>query len=217
MLTEPLHIERNGGAGYNPTRKQTLAFWKFMAERYNSRVVWKRDASMMKAAAIGLSTLRILDRDRFLDDYTTVIGRTIYAPFELGGSSDASGADDVRSKAAARMRFSQIITCTHEHQHIEQRNRDGAMRFSSTYLLSQRARVRYEAEAYACNIQLRWWRDGTLISITKIADQLVDYGVNEAGRAYACEQLAGYVERVKAGEPANAAMRVAFEWLSVNR
>lgn len=156
----------------HPTARQTRAFWERMTRHYRTRVIHKRDALEMRLTARLLDTLNILERDAFLDRYTTVWGRRIYACF-APGEGDALWA--------------QILVCTHEHRHVEQLQELGWARFHARYLGSARARALLEADAYATNIELHHWRHGVLPALKPYADVLRDYACDESCRSAALE------------------------------
>ena len=116
------------------------AFWDFMTQHYGTSVINKQDAIAMKVVARVLDTLGIVDRDSFLKEFTTTIGRRIYIPFTIG---DASPLD----------LWSQIALCVHEHQHVVQHDKLG-LRYELTYLASKADRARYEAEAYRSELEV---------------------------------------------------------------
>lgn len=113
------------------------AAWAALAATFGTRVVAKRTSAMMQWAAVGLALARVQRRSQFLDEFTTVIGRTIYAPADL-----AAGPPPGRE-------FEWIALAVHEHVHVVQWRRDGGLRFALGYLLSPTRRAAYEVEAYA--------------------------------------------------------------------
>lgn len=154
-----------------------------MCALYGTRVVQKSDALEMRLAGRGLEALGIMTKERFMSRYTTVWGRRVYPWFTIGrGDADAL--------------WRQIVVCVHEHQHVEQFDREGLVRYAARYGFSTRARALLEAEAYACNVELHWWRHRSVLDPAKIAHGLLHYGCDESDIAEAeavlrqrCESL----------------------------
>lgn len=184
-----------------PTPDTVRAFWSHLHTQYGSRIVRKRDASEMKLVATFLDTMGVLERDAFLDRFTTVIGRRIYAPFAPGDAPTASA------------RWSHIVVATHEHQHIVQFMRAGAVPFSTRYTLSRRARADYEAEAYSCDLQLHYWRTGVMRDPARVASVLEHYGLSERHVERAEQQLRDAADRIARGEVVTEAAAAALAWL----
>jgi hypothetical protein len=137
-----------------------------------------------------------------MHNYTTVIGRTIYTPFELGQAS------------AEVEQWRQIVTAVHEHQHVVQQNREGQLRFMTRYLASSAARARYEAEAYRCNMEMHFWRTGEVLSPKRLASKLHSYGCAAADITLAEELLEASAVKVARGEIVNQASLEAIAWLT---
>ncbi len=172
-----------------------------MASTYGTRVVAKHDAWRMRSVARFLDTIGVLDRKEFLDRFTTVIGRTIYAPFEVGVDSSPGKL------------WGQIMICVHEHQHVVQYARDGAATFSTRYTLSRRARAAYEAEAYSCDLQLHFWRTGAMKDPSAVAAVLRHYGVGNEHITQATADLTASAIRIKAGDVVTESAATALAWL----
>jgi hypothetical protein len=183
-----------------PTAEQTRAVWRALCARYGTRALPKRRAPEMRAAARALALGRILPADDFMSRYTTVWGRRIYTPFTVG-------------EGDALERWSQIVICAHEHQHVEQYARAGGFwRYAPGYLLSTRRRALLEAEAYGCNMELSWWRHGVIPAPAHLANTLRDYGCAQADVDAARDALARRADRLARGEgPELAATRAAIE------
>ena len=130
---------------FAPTSAVTVDLWRHLREHYNSTVVAKDKSAVMKAAAVLLDTLNIQDRDQFMQQFVTTLYRTIYVPFAIGDEGSGWSL------------WSQIRVAVHEHQHIEQGDRDGWPTFSTRYLTSGSWRASYEAEAYGSDLEMDWW------------------------------------------------------------
>jgi len=173
-----------------------------MSEHYGTRVIPKRDAPEMHATAHALHVLGVLPRERFLDDYTTVWGTRIYACFTPGAHPDA------------RARWRRMITCVHEHQHVEQARRLGFARFATRYVLSPVRRAIFEAEATRCELELLHWRGEELPEPEALVARLGDYGVDTRARDAALEYYARAIPDVIAGGAPAEATQIALGILS---
>lgn len=145
-------------------------FWQYMQGEYHSNVVAKDKSATMAAVAEILNVLDIQDRETFLKRYTTTLGRTIYIPFEISVVNEFYDL------------WGQIRVCVHEHQHVEQGDRDGWVVFGGRYLTSTSYRANYEAEAYGCDLEMEFWRNPS-IDLLAFGDQRAD-GL----RNYGCKQ-----------------------------
>ena len=180
--------------------EEVWAFWRFMHDHYRTTVVNKRDALEMQLVAQALDALGIQSRDRFLQNFTTTLGRRIYTPFEVG--SPRGGWD----------LWSQVVICVHEHQHVVQHDREG-LSFEVSYLADRAARARWEAEAYRSNLELHFWRYGTTPSARRIAEVLGDYGCRPEDVDVAAKSLALSAVSIRKGAVINEATHVALGWL----
>jgi len=183
-----------------PTPHKTIVFWKHMCSHYGTRVISKEEAVEMRLAGRGLEWLQIMSHERFMNRYTTVWGTRIYPWFTVGrGDTEAL--------------WKQIVVCTHEHQHVVQFRREGLPRYAARYGLSRRERARLEAEAYCCNFELNWWRNGKLLDPESTAEILYDYGCREPDVELARREFEACRERLERGEIRNEATRVALSFL----
>jgi hypothetical protein len=176
------------------------AFWAFMTDRYRTTVKAKADAVEMVALAQVLQQMGIVSADGFLRQYATTLGRRIYLPFVPGEGADL---------------WSQIVVGVHEHQHVEQLDRE-SVAFLWNYATRPAKRTLYEAEAYRSNMELSFWRTGQVPSPAALAATLRAYGVSETDVKVAEKALAISAVAVRAGGVANGASKVAIEWLNAN-
>lgn len=183
-----------------PTTEMTCALWRAMNAHWGTMVIPKERSPLMKLAAAGLQWARIMDRDTFMNRYTTVFGRRIYPWFSLGEGSH----DDL---------WYQIVVGVHEHQHVVQAKRDGVTGFSLPYLLSTRRRALIEAEAYRCNLEMNWWRSGEVGDAARLAAKLEQYGCNANDVRAARDYLQRAADEIRNGRIANEASRFAIDWL----
>jgi len=203
MNTEPKAIGHASLAGAEAT-EVVRAFWDFMVHEYGTRVIAKANALEMKAAAYALGLMDALDADAFLRDYTTTIGRSIYVPFEPGGDADGWSL------------WGQLAVCVHEHQHVEQLDRDGWLKFAGKYLLSSAGRAAYEAEAYRCDMELHFWRTGEVLDPKTLAAKLKHYACTSTDIEVAEKALTMSAATVRRGGIVNRASQKAIAWLNVH-
>jgi hypothetical protein len=184
-----------------PTPSQVIAFWDAMQARYGTRLIDKSRAPEMQLVAWFLQRLGVLDAASFLERFTTTIGRRIYAPFTPGTPTPRHSL------------WSQIVTCVHEHQHVEQQDRDGAIAFALRYLASRSARAAYETDAYRCNLELDHWHTGAVRNPRDLAERLRSYGLRDADIDVAEAILIAAARTVEAGGLVTPATKVAVTWL----
>ncbi len=177
--------------------------WRHLMRLYKSNVFEKRRAPEMYLVAEALARLGIADRERFMHEWSTTLGRRIYVPFAIGVGANSD------------VLWNQIITAVHEHQHVAQYEADG-LGFMGSYLLSDAARTKYETEAYRSNLELHWWRYGELLGAEELAEKLRAYAVGEADIEVAARVLKVSGDAVRHGAVVNEASLVAIRWLNAN-
>jgi hypothetical protein len=186
-----------------PTPEQVVTFWAHMQAHYGTCRINKLSSVEMDLIASALDALGILKRARFLERFTTTIGKRIYVPFEVG--IPRAGWD----------LWSQIVVCVHEHQHVEQQMRLG-VEFEARYLGDRASRTEFEIEAMRSNLELEFWRWGTTPSTKALAEQLYDYGCRSSDVAVAAKSLALTAVTIRCGAVLNEASKVALNWLNEN-
>lgn len=179
-------------------------FWSYMQGVFGSCVEQKNEAAIMTIAAALLNTLKIQNKDQFMRGFVTTLYNTIYIPFEIGINDERWDLWD------------QICVCVHEHQHIEQGERDGWVTFVSRYLTSSSYRASYEAEAYGCNLEMEFWRTGKIIDIGARVSSLKNYGCKDDDIEMAKHILDFRAEVVSKGVVENKSSVTAIEWLDVH-
>jgi len=180
-----------------------VELWQVMSTTFNTTVVKKSDSFQMQTVGWFLNTMGILDKERFLQRYTTTIYKSIYIPFEIGQGTDAEC-------------WSQMRTCVHEHQHVVQAKREGFPVFAGKYLFDGDQRAKFEAEAKACGQELQYWRYGQLEKPELVCASLADYNLNSAQIAFAARVLSSYQKTIKANGTITKAGKVALSFLKNN-
>lgn len=186
---------------FDPTPQTTVEFWRRMQQHFGTKVVQKPDSPLMKASGRGLQRLGIMSSDTFMTQYTTVLHNTIY-PWFIVGQGDTEAL------------WRQIEVCIHEHQHVVQFRRMSMPLYALAYGGSTRKRALLEAEAYCCNLEMRHWRTGELISTQTLADLLLSYGCKRSDVQAAKEVYDACHLRLKAGEYRADATLLGIEILS---
>ena len=182
------------------TPQLTRGLWRAMNEHYDTRVVHKEKSPLMKAASFGLHTIGIMERETFMERYTTAWGKRIYPWFRVGEGSQ-------------RDLWYQIVICVHEHQHIVQYRRDGLLRYSALYALNTRRRALLEAEAYRCNMEMKWWRHKKTGDPGSLANRLADYGCSKMDIRAARTYLEVCADEIRSGGAKNESSLFAIDWL----
>ncbi len=185
----------------SPNSENVRGLWNYMSRRYGTRIIDKADALEMRLVAWFLKRIGVLDEEAFLESFTTTIGKRIYTPYSVGESRRGHSL------------WSQLVTCVHEHQHVEQLKREGMLRFFSRYLASKAARAAYEAEAYTCNLELHFWRTGKILSPKRLASRLLDYGCRPADVEVTHKTLIAAARTIRAGGIITSASKIAIAWL----
>jgi hypothetical protein len=188
-----------------PTSDVVKGLWAYMQQEYGSDLIQKADSTLMKLIAKFLDVAGIQDDDEFMKDFTTTLHNNIYIPFELGDTS-------------TRSLWSQIRLCVHEHQHIEQGQRDGWIKFGGRYLTSPAHRANYEAEAYGCDMELEYWHRGTSFDAKAYGQRRVEvlssYGCKTQHVEQAKQTIAIRADVLVRGGLENKCSQLAIAWLN---
>lgn len=171
-----------------------------METAYQSHHTSKSDSGMMKMIGRFLDGMGILDKDRFLENYTTTIGSVIYVPFRIGVTSTRYSL------------YSQLSTCVHEHQHVVQWRQNGLM-FMLEYLTDSSRRAAYEVEAMQSSMEVQWWYRKTLPDIPRMAIKLVDYNCKKDDIMMAEKMLQSISKVVCKGAVTTNAGKTAIKFL----
>lgn len=177
-------------------RDLVLAFAEHMARSYRARVANKNGAD----GALLDASLRVLGLDP--SRYATTIGRTIYVPQPIG------------SPHAVWDLWGQVVTITHECQHIAQTDRMGALPYAWRYA-SAAGRTALEAEAYSTELDLMRWRRGSVGGWWPSwrAQAIRSYLVGESDPEVMRRHLASLAATSRRGGLVTSAGVVAIDWL----
>ena len=143
-----------------PNYKQAEIFWEEMCSHYGTSWKYKKNAWEAKVIGKILASRDIVTYDNWMNNYSTILGRTIYIPFVPGEASDNHPAEK------------QISSCTHEHQHWNDACDRGKLTWNWEYLISSEKRAVAEALGYKTNIEMYHWFTGKIIPTKVIVDLL---------------------------------------------
>ncbi len=185
------------------TSELVKKFWKDALEEFGAKSVDKNDSGFMKAVGSFLDVIGILDKDEFLNHFTTTIFTTIYRPFDIGDGDDGWDL------------WHQITICVHELVHVLQ-YKDDPIGFTFSYVGSKNSRSEYEAKAYAADMEMHYWRYGKLYNIEHRMQSLKSYGVDQEHIDFAVSVMESIGETVLAGATVNDVAAWAMDWLEAN-
>lgn len=186
---------------YEPTPDLVKEFWGYMASEYKFKTVQKADASEMRAIAWALNLMGVQSKKKFLNSYTTTIGRTMYLPFVIGVEGGVSGIS----------LEGQISTCVHECVHVTQYRRGGS-KFVWEYLTSPAARAHYEVDAYRSNMEMYFWATGKILDPRDLAAKLAEYGCSKADIRVAAKNLEMSARVIAKGGVVSGPTKKATAW-----
>lgn len=174
--------------------------WHHMEKTYQSNHTSKSDSGMMRMIGYFLDGIGVLDKERFLENYTTTIGSVVYVPFRIG-------VTNVRYPL-----YTQLKICVHEHQHVVQWRR-GGLYFMLEYLTDSSRRAAYEVEAMQASMEIQWWYSHTLPDIPRMAIKLVDYNCKKDDIVMAEKMLRSISKAVSRGAVTTGAGKTAIKFL----
>ena len=178
-------------------------FWAFMSKTYGTRIINKNNAAEMKAVGELLRIMGVMDKEAFLKNYTTTLGKTIYIPKSIG-FEDANWS-----------LWGQVVICVHEHIHVYQDEQSGGLIYEWQYVTNSADRANYEAEAYRADMELSWRYQGSMPSAKSLAAKLKNYACTNVDIKVAEKQLALSIPAIKAGVILHPVTKVAIGWLDV--
>lgn len=158
------------------TKDEIIEIYKKLQKEFDFKLVYKKDSKFMKFIAFFLSLFGILDKKKFMNDFTTTIGSTIYHSYKIGEGDE-------------EQLWAQFRTLVHEIVHVRQCERFGFIKFSLSYLLSSNSRLKYEIQAYKSSFILNYAIYGAFPNAMLVAENLYSYNlkaehVGKAALAY---------------------------------
>lgn len=182
------------------TPEQVRAFHKSLEEINQCSFVPKKSSRGMQVAGEALELLGIQTAEQF-EGFTTTIGTEIFTAYEIGVPSDDYPLEW------------QVKTAIHETVHVGQFFRGGWIWFGMAYLVNKIELVRFEAEAYASEYDVEYWRTGRAPRLEQSMDSLRLYGCNEAQIANAKVRSAQIGASVSLGLASSPRARIGVEVL----
>ena len=183
------------------TPKLVQDFWSFMSVKYGTTATSKANAEEMKLVGQLLGSLGVTDKDAFLSQFTTTIGKTIYIPFTIGEVNEHWSLE------------SQLGVCMHEHQHVIQALEAGEAMFFARYLLDPTWRATYEGAAYRANMTLSFQLFGVQPNTQWCMQSIANYGLGAAELAFFQQFLQMSIPVILAGGVPDESTRVTLDWL----
>lgn len=177
--------------------------WSEALDHFNARSVNKEDSEFMEVVGGFLDLIRVTDKREFLGRFTTTIGRTIYRPFEIGVADGVWTLQD------------QIVTLCHELVHVEQYT-DSPLIFSLGYCSKPSVRAKYEAKAYAADMEVDYYLTGKLYDIPSRAACLLSYGLNQSHVDFAASVMESVAETIVQGASVNGVAAWIIDRLKAN-
>jgi hypothetical protein len=150
----------------NFTPERVKAFYAAAAKQYDAEFVDRRDSDLMKLIGTFLDGIGVLDKEKFLNDFTTTIGNIVYIGYTPGDTSSGHSL------------AGQVETAVHEIQHIIDFD-DDPVGFMVRYLVDKSARTEYECRAYAAGLEWTWKTTGKSCDIGRAAQSLLSYGLQQ--------------------------------------
>lgn len=181
------------------TPEQTKEFHRAACERWHAHIADKNDSSVISAVASLLDTMKILDKEEFMENYTITLLDTIYPPYDVGVPDNYSLWD-------------QVETLVHELVHVQQ-YRDDKLGFPFRYVADKSARAEYEAKAYAADMEMFYWRTGKLYDIRARAQVLENYALEQEHINFAASLMESIGATIEAGAAVNDIAAWSMDWL----
>jgi hypothetical protein len=177
--------------------------WREACGHYKATYTSKENSDFMSIAGSFLSSLGILDKQKFLDGFTTTIGSVIYVPFEVGVESGNYSLEH------------QVTTLCHELVHVVQYYKNKA-RFVTEYLTRRSFRAEMEAEAYAADLELYYWIHGYLYNTERRAQVLSNYALGKKHIKFAADYLESRGKTIVQGGIESEVTAWIIGWLEVH-
>lgn len=180
-------------------------FYGVACTKYGANVTSKSNSDFMKLVGSFLDGIGVIDKEKFMRQYTTTIGATIYSPYEIGVDGGSGGYD----------LWDQVKILCHELVHVVQYKTHPA-KFLVLYLASPSDRASYEAEAYAADLQLFYWMYGHGYDTAQRAKSLLNYGLKQEHCDYVAQYLDVHADIFAQGGASSEVSTWAASWLDAH-
>lgn len=186
----------------NLTPELVQNFHRYLSKAFGFSIVDKKNAIEMEIIARVLPKITPIDPKIFMTKYSTTLYNQVYLPYEIGQGKKSD-------------LFSQIVTITHEAQHVADFGTNPTD--MALYLVLDAQRTRIEVRAMTSKIYLQWWYNGTIPNLTKMVESLYYYGLDASDQNVARKQLKVHASIARRGiVPRNLVVNRAVSWLRKN-
>lgn len=177
-------------------------FHRYLSKTFEFSIIDKKNAIEMEIIARFLPKITPIDPKIFMAKYSTTLYNRVYLPYEIGQGKKSD-------------LFGQIVTITHEAQHVTDfRTNPTDM---ALYIVWDAQRTRIEVRAMTSKLYLQWWYNGTIPNLTKMAEGLYYYGLDANDQNVARKQLRVHAPIARRGiVPRNLVVNRAISWLRKN-
>jgi hypothetical protein len=182
----------------NLTPELVHSFYAEACAHYGAEVKNKADSQFMTLVGSLLDAIGVVDKEVFLQNFTTTVGTVIYAPFTVGVGDSAA-------------LWGQVTTLVHELVHVTQFKHAPA-EFMLKYLCDKSARATYEAEAYSAGLELYIW-NGEPVDVAALSQSLLSYGLGQNYAEFMAKYLEIRVDVYQQGGEINETSIWAKQWL----
>ena len=182
----------------NLTMEHADLLVKYLQNVYGSQIVSKDDSEFMEGISHSLDLMGIMDKDTFLDRYTTTIGDTIYTPPRVSTEYTP---------------FSKVRLMVHEHVHVFQYLGGGVTKFCIPYLVSKAERANFEAEAFGAGMEIEHALLGFTSDTLRTAKAIKNYGCGEEEVQQIEAHLDMKVPMIEAGGEHHYVVQIALAFL----
>jgi hypothetical protein len=187
-----------------PTPDLVRRFCAFLFGMVGAHAFDKRTAPEMRAIAFVLGRLRLVERQRFLEQQPSTVCTRIYLPFEPGiPTSDWP-------------LWKQMVALAREGQKVLRNRQQGPWRSCWRLLTREQERIHREIEGFLCHLEMHLWRYRELPSLKGLTRSLQKYEgrISLVEFSEAMIQVAG--ESVTQGAVTSEVGKLALPWLTRN-
>lgn len=176
---------------------QTIAikFTKYMLDKYDARIVQKKDSNLMRVIAGFVDTFSQISVEEFMSNYSTTFYDSIYLCF------DPKKANPMTT----------ISVLTHEIQHVIdfRKNPINAI----TYLTSTASRGHLEYKPMVTGLELRHAYNGDIGDLRALAETKRPYGLKDEDIEVLYKSLKSAAVTVTMGKFITEPGNIAVRWL----
>ena len=179
-------------------KEDVIDFWDHMSKKYKFDVIQKDTSVAMHAAGFALDAIGVTNKEKFMEDFAVTLANNVYVPFHVGDGKESE-------------LLGQVMVAVHESQHVLQWRRN-PLKFMRNYLFNDAARAHYEAEAYRTNMEIYHFFTGKMLSPTKLANLLKNYGVDAGDIRVTRKNLESSRRVIENGYVISGVSKHAIKW-----